>query len=75
MSRAECDARKLPEASYRLVMLLGDMGPSHIGAARRLLDLGLQADLHALSSLKTTSHLRFADKPWRWLKSTIPAAI
>jgi hypothetical protein len=52
VSRAECDARKLPEASYRLVMLLGVMGPSHIGAARRLFDLGLQADRSRLVIFK-----------------------
>eukprot|EP00978_Attheya_sp_CCMP212_P031367 scaffold118224_cov58-Attheya_sp.AAC.3 len=44
VSRAECDARKLPEACYRLSMLHGMMGPSKLGAARRYYDLGLKAD-------------------------------
>jgi hypothetical protein len=44
VSRAECDARKLPEACYRLVLLHGLMGPRHLGAARRFFDLGVKAD-------------------------------
>jgi tetratricopeptide (TPR) repeat protein len=44
VSRAEGDARKLPEACYRLSMLHGMKGPSNLGAARRYYDLGLKAD-------------------------------
>jgi tetratricopeptide (TPR) repeat protein len=41
---AEGDARKLPEACYRLSLFYGIMGPNHLGAARRFYDLGLKAD-------------------------------
>jgi tetratricopeptide (TPR) repeat protein len=41
---AEGDARKLPEACYRLSLLYGIMGPNYLGAARRFYDLGLKAD-------------------------------
>lgn len=44
VASAEPDARKLPEACYRLVMLHGIRGPNHLGAARRYNDLGLKAD-------------------------------
>jgi tetratricopeptide (TPR) repeat protein len=41
---AEDDARKLPEACFRLSLLYGVMGPNYLGAARRFYDLGLKAD-------------------------------
>jgi len=44
VQRAELDARKLPEACYRLVLLYGVQGPRQLGAARRYYELGLQAD-------------------------------
>lgn len=49
VSRAECDARKLPEACYRLAMVYGIKGPSHLGAARRFCDLGVKADRSRLA--------------------------
>lgn len=52
VSRAECDARKLPEACYRLVLCYGTMGPRHLGAARRFLDLGFKADRSRLVIFK-----------------------
>jgi tetratricopeptide (TPR) repeat protein len=44
VSRAAPDARRLPEAYYRLAILHGMQGPNHLGEARRHFDRGLEAD-------------------------------
>lgn len=49
--RAEPDARKLPEACYRLAMYHGIKGPRHLGAAKRFYMLGEKADRDHIGSL------------------------
>lgn len=58
VSQAERDARKLPEACFRLVMLFGLQGPSHLGAAKRFYETGVQADADRLPA--------FPDEAAQW---------
>ena len=51
VARAEPDARKLPEACYRLAMYHGIKGPRHLGAAKRFYMLGEKADRDRIESL------------------------
>lgn len=44
VDQAEPDARKLPEACYRLALINASKGPRHIGAAKRFLVAGEAAD-------------------------------
>ena len=48
---AQPDARKLPEAYYRLSMHYGVKGPRHLGAAKRFYALGEKADQDRIASL------------------------
>jgi tetratricopeptide (TPR) repeat protein len=48
---AEPDARKLPEACYRLAILHGLQGPRHLGAAKRFFTRGEKADQDRIKSL------------------------
>ncbi|CAB9524159.1 expressed unknown protein [Seminavis robusta] len=49
---AEPDARKLPEACYRLALLHGHRGPRHMGEAKRFYTLGEKAERDGLSVFK-----------------------
>ena len=51
VDRAEPDARKLPEACYRLAIMHGMQGPRHVGAAKRFFDQAEVADKAQLTAV------------------------
>jgi len=56
VDQAEPDARKLPEACYRLALMHAFKGPRHVGAAKRFLVAGEAADKSRLPFFQDEAH-------------------